>query len=87
MESIEEMCFIIEQQGLDIFHGTGAGFGSRIPDFCDLLCNTLSTVTLLPNPATESQVIPILKNQIPKAIEILCKRKTKLLVRSHEFEY
>jgi len=72
---------VIKEEGMDIFHSGGQSLGADIPGFCALLQQAIAACleTTAPTEHTygEEQMLFMTKT-LPKAVEILCKRQTKM---------
>lgn len=82
MELIERVVQITEQEGADIYWGRGASYGSDVTAFCELLRQAITQCRQDAESAgsdlSSGTYQIFVRRTVPRAIEILCKRATKM---------
>lgn len=84
MDSIQELTSVIAREAADVYHGCGEGYGSNIKGFCDMVAAGIAmaaewaAVDTCPDYQPNSTQSQFLRKTLPKAIEIINKRNTKM---------
>jgi hypothetical protein len=79
MESIQLLSAAAEAGAVDLYCGRGGG--ADVPGFCALLVASIAAAAQGGADRQDPAYRDYLRKYLPKSIEILCKRKTKMYVK------